>query len=348
MERLIWVDCVKAVAILAVIVDHTYTVLYENQKIQISSFFSVSLFILMMGVTTWISEERQTNVEKSQQIRKRIKKIGIPYVAATFIYTLVEDRFFEANEFLKKVVFFNATGPFYYVALYLQLIVINVFLYDVIKKSNESKYSVVYKAMMLILMLPVASWAVNYSNIYGIYGGGGKLLGGTYFLLSYVGMLIAPWLLKKKGRVYLGILTGISSMLLIRWYLFVYTDNFHIDSCLSFGLGKNPPSVTLAVMAILVLLFSYGVFSLWSLSNNKFVLRLENWISMIGKNSLYIFLYHRLILDYYLKIKVNMDNMWMKRFIYPICMVGIPIVGRMVYIKIKNMLLSGEKADQKV
>ena len=348
MKRLTWIDCVKTVAILAVMVDHTYGVLYENRNIQMGSFFSVSLFILMMGITTWISEEKQVDVTISQKIGRRTKKIVIPYIVATFIYTLVQDKFFDADIFLKRVIFFNASGPFYYVALYLQLIFINIFLYGIIKKVDGYKYSVVYKMIMLIIMLPIASLAVNYSDIYGIYGGGGKLLGGTYFLLSYSGMLMAPWLLKRKSRVYLGVLTGTSGVLLIGWYLFVFTDNFHIDSYIPFGLGKNPPSITAMIMAILMLFFSYGIFSLWSMSDDKFVLSLENWISIIGKNSLYIFLYHRLILDYYLRLKIDMDNMWAKRFIYLICMVVLPMVGRAAYIKIKNALLSKEDAGQKV
>lgn len=45
-NRVFWIDAAKFLAILAVLVDHTYGVLYENQNIAFGSFFSVSLFII--------------------------------------------------------------------------------------------------------------------------------------------------------------------------------------------------------------------------------------------------------------------------------------------------------------
>ena len=43
----------KTVAILAVLVNHTNGLLYTNQNIALLSYFSVSLFIILLGITTF-------------------------------------------------------------------------------------------------------------------------------------------------------------------------------------------------------------------------------------------------------------------------------------------------------
>ena len=55
--RITWINCAKCVAILAVLVDHTYQRLYDNQDISKLSYFSVSMFILLAGMTTYMSIE---------------------------------------------------------------------------------------------------------------------------------------------------------------------------------------------------------------------------------------------------------------------------------------------------
>lgn len=236
-EKILWIDCIKAIAILAVLVDHTFMVLYDNPNIQTATFFSVSLFILVMGITTWISEENHSKEEVGTRVRRRIKKIIIPYIVATFIYSVFQDRYFNFELFINRVVLFNASGPLYYVALYIQLIVINIFLYTIIKKCNQCKYSCLYKTIIFIFLLFGASLSINYSNILNIYGGGGKLFGGTYAVLSYLGMILAPWMLGEKGKLYLVNLSGVSSILWALWMGFIWKDHFHIDTYFPLGGG---------------------------------------------------------------------------------------------------------------
>lgn len=49
-DRILWVDCTKAVAIFAVVVDHSYRWLYNSAAIQCASFYSVTLFVLLAGM----------------------------------------------------------------------------------------------------------------------------------------------------------------------------------------------------------------------------------------------------------------------------------------------------------
>ena len=50
-QRADWIDAAKLVAILGVLVDHTQNVLYSNHRIADCSYYSVGLFIFLMGVT---------------------------------------------------------------------------------------------------------------------------------------------------------------------------------------------------------------------------------------------------------------------------------------------------------
>lgn len=53
-----WIDCAKCLAILAVMTDHTNGILYTNQDIAYASYFSVSLFIIIAGMMSFLSNER--------------------------------------------------------------------------------------------------------------------------------------------------------------------------------------------------------------------------------------------------------------------------------------------------
>lgn len=96
------------------------------------------------------------------------------------------------------------------------------------------------------------------------------------------------------------------------------------------------------VFAILMLLFLYSFFCLLSKGDNKYGLKFVKFLGSIGENSLYIFLYHRLILDYFLKVYVHANNIWTKRLIFLLCMIGIPIAGKKLYMLINRRLYSGE------
>lgn len=118
--------------------------------------------------------------------------------------------------------------------------------------------------------------------------------------------------------------------------------NFISKNIFLLGGGINPPGVTLFVFAILMLLFLYSFFCLLSKGDNKYGLKFVKFLGSIGENSLYIFLYHRLILDYFLKVYVHANNIWTKRLIFLLCMIGIPIAGKKLYMLINRRLYSGE------
>lgn len=62
LKRIQWIDCAKAVAITAVAVDHCNRVIYTNPAIAKASYFSVTLFIFLSGITAWNSSFKSGQV----------------------------------------------------------------------------------------------------------------------------------------------------------------------------------------------------------------------------------------------------------------------------------------------
>lgn len=100
--RIQWIDFMKAIAIFAVLVDHTYGVLYTNLKISRASFFSVTLFILISGVTSYTSFLRRKHIPYGENLKRKLKAILIPYGIATAVYGIIAIRYFDLMSFINS------------------------------------------------------------------------------------------------------------------------------------------------------------------------------------------------------------------------------------------------------
>ena len=81
--------------------------------------------------------------------------------------------------------------------------------------------------------------------------------------------------------------------------LWIKRYEFLLDNWLHnpFGDGINPPGITLIIYSVCIVGFLYLFFTLIQRCSNPLVVIIYDFFSGIGKHSLYIFLYHRLILD---------------------------------------------------
>lgn len=178
---------------------------------------------------------------------------------------------------------------------------------------NEILYtSIIWYIMSLIVVLAISSWTTSNSNILDAYGGGGKLFGGTYLFQFYLGMLLAAKLPELKERKSMIAGTLIFSVCWISWWNFVCIDKFSVDAKLPFGGGFNPSSITSTVFAIVVLGFCISAVLFCETVNNKYLQKVVNAVSGVGTFSFYIFLYHRLILNWYLERYLGNTSIWMK------------------------------------
>lgn len=310
-----WINCGKFCAIIAVLVDHTNGILYTNQNIAIWSYFSVSLFILLSGITTWFSYEKKNG---NFFVGKRVLKIFTPYILAVFIYQLCHFHYFDFDTYISYLISFNISGPFYFISLFLQLILVSPILYIMLKKTtlNELHKCIFQDSLVLLLIILVSYFTTNYTNIRNIYGGGGRLLGGTYLILYYLGMLFAKhYSFFKKCNLLLSS-TAFAALYLV-WFFFECTNRFSLDKKFPFGTGFNPPSITSMTMAIIVMGLIFSTISFLEIRiRGSLGKRIIDIMDFIGKNTLYIFLYHRLFLDYLLLPYFSITIKWIKIAVY--------------------------------
>lgn len=306
-----WINFARLIAIIAVIVDHTNGYLYSNQDIVKASYFSVSLFILISGMTSYISySHRNENWIKS--IIRGCKKISIAYIISVFIIGIYVNRFFDFLDFLKNLVYFNISGPHYYVLLYIQLMIVGPILFNLLKSFDKNKYTKLYEIITFVIVVIVSSYTIRYTNILGIYGGGGKLFGGTYLILFYIGMLISKYkIFEEFSYLKSSISFVFGSIAWFFWWRYLCDTGSIIDSYFLFGNGLNPPGVSLMVLASFTLVACYGFFTL--LEKIDIASRLVLFISWLGSHTLYVFLYHLLLLHHFIMPNLKFDNIWILR-----------------------------------
>ena len=173
-RRSSWVDMAKLMAIIAVIIDHTNGSLYQDTRIAYFSYYSVSLFILVMGVTSYWSYSKYKGSYIKKVGRNCLSILG-PYLVAAFIYEILFYGRFVFLDFINRLIHFNNSGPFYYVFLYIQLLLLVPILYSVMAYSGKYKYGFAIEIVCLIVVFFISVWTTKYTNILDIYGGGGNL-----------------------------------------------------------------------------------------------------------------------------------------------------------------------------
>lgn len=309
-----WINCAKCVAIIAVLVDHTRKVLYRSNAIWTLSFYSVALFIILSGMTSYISEKGREGNYWSTFVRSG-KKIFIDYCIATAIYQIVMYQYFDLETYFRYIISFNISGPFYFVCLYLQLMFVKKLLYMEIENSSIKR-----DICCFIIVSVISVILTEFTNVFNIYGGGGKLLGGTYLSLFFAGMLMMKYnicqIISSKGHC-------------LRTFVLSGGGYLALWRCIYIGIetGKqrryNPPELLLSIMSFSMLGICFSFFS-W-MEERGFFTKGITAISFLGKHSLYIFLFHRLFLDYICKPYIQVDNIWIKRGAYFTIMIIGPI-----------------------
>lgn len=189
-NRIKWIDAVKFISIVAVLIDHSYMILYTNSNINILSYFSVSVFIITSGYTSFNSLLKHKDRPLKSELFRKIKTILIPYTIATAFSTFVYYNFFDFEIFLRALLEFNSTGPMYFVGLYLQLIIISPLFFGIIQIINRSKYKMILHISILAFLLMISLITTNYTIILSKSAVPVYLFGGTYICLYYIGMIL--------------------------------------------------------------------------------------------------------------------------------------------------------------
>lgn len=109
-----------------------------------------------------------------------------------------------------------------------------------------------------------------------------------------------------------------------------------IDDLFPFGNGFNPPGVCLMISAVLMLGFLFGLFTL--LQRTAVTKWIVDIMDILGKRTLYIFLYHRFFLDFILRRYVFIDNKLIKWCVYFGVMIGGSLILNIVRDKTYDLI----------
>lgn len=146
--------------------------------------------------------------------------------------------------------------------------------------------------------------------------------------------------LKLEETSYKGIRSFYLLLFLAGWFagwLFICRNQFKIDALLPFGCGLNPPGVPLMLFA----LFTAGICAcavpMMEKSRYPVMNQVVIILAFIGKHSLYVFLYHRLFLDFFLVPYLHGLNIWAKRVIYFSVILGMPILTQIIFQKLNSL-----------
>lgn len=309
-NRITWIDCAKYCAIVAVAVDHSHTLLYQSQYIAYASYFSVTLFILLSGLSAWYSY-----LNRPQTVAYQLKKIGqlsLQYLFAVFIVYRYQNKSFDLVSYLGAALSFNIQAPYYFFLFFFQLLLISPLLLNWCQWCNAHCRisAILYHTGTVIVLFALSAVCINYTSILPVHGGGKFLFGGTYLPVYYIGVLFGNCkLLQLNNARFHRIMLCASAPLWVCWVFLMKHQILPIDDFLSplFGPGFNPPSFEFVVFAILSLFLFYSLFSLLERSNTYIISKTVKVISTLGKYTLYIFMYHILIRDMIVRLIPNIS-----------------------------------------
>ena len=350
-NNVLWIDCAKFLAICAVLVDHAKGILYEGETIQYISFFSVSVFFFLSGMTSWYSLERRRAEETLMRwTARRLWRITAPYLAAVAVYQFVESGYtLSLGPFLLWAVNFNLEGQFYFVLIYLQLIAAAPVLYLFTVFCRRGKYSIFWRMGYLAAALAASLFCLKHTVALQTYGGGNYLFGGTYLFLFVLGMVAADLQLEIRYRNRAALTAGVSLLLYAATLSFLLKDRLALDEAL-FGwlLRVNPPGITILCYSLSVLFLLFSFCSLGTLMNSRIIDALLRGLAWLGRYTLYIFLYHTLILDHLLvRLTGLADLPVFKTVVYMGAMIFLPVGGKLLYDFMRARLLRKAALERK-
>lgn len=100
-----------------------------------------------------ISISKRERFTKRDLIQK-ISNVMRYYVAATLIYHIYANRAFDMEVFLKQLINFGVSPPFYFVALQIQLLICGGFIFNLFKAYDDKWIFCTYM-LLLVIGIPV-------------------------------------------------------------------------------------------------------------------------------------------------------------------------------------------------
>ena len=291
-RRLVWLDFLKGLAILAVVVNHVFDTrvpIFPSGLICELSFFNVSLFVICGGVSASMSFEKCK--EPSSKWRKSLSRIASllgHYTIALALTRIVYTGRLDLDSFL--LVWISFPAQFYFVLFFCELLLVAPIVYALLLK-NRGKY--LLSIVCVIGIMLVAFYCMFFTKVPQVYGGGGRLLGGSYLLMFAIGCFFAVNVSLSEKKTLIGIAIVMMIPLMVALALKISAGG-------SGGLvwALNPPGLLRMGYVLSLFVGFYTLLKIRCLQSSRIV-----WgFAWLGRHSLDIFLYHMIVLFALLKL----------------------------------------------
>ncbi len=331
-EKLTELDYMRFIACMAVMIVHITAIgvtdyvrgslphilaLILNRSLK----FTTPIFVFLSGVTGFYGY-RNKDIEYFPFIKKRLKKVLIPYIVWCVIYYIAFIIIgYYANDlgfFVKNVFTGSMSYHLYFVIIITQLYLVGPFLYCVVKKTSNKKLLLVVSAVVTALCVEYIRFSLadrvflKYVFFYML---------GMFVTLEYSNFV--SWLKKNKVYIIVGyILSGALYTIVSFYDMVIYSYVWFLFSTVS-------------------ILFVYYV----GLQLKSKLLKLYGFIKLFGQSSYYIYLMHPLILTLMIIFTTDMGilSVTKKIIIYFIVVIPFTVTLCLIYTAVKNKIKDSKK-----
>ncbi len=290
--RLVWLDFLKGLAILAVVANHVFdsrVPICPSDMFCELSFFKVSLFVICGGVSASLSFAscQEPGSKWSKSVSRIVSLLGY-YTFALVLTRIVHTGRLDLDSFLSSWISFPA--QFYFVLFFCELLLVAPIVHALLLKSR-GKY--LQSIACIVGIMLVALYCMFCTKVPKVYGGGGHLLGGSYLFLFALGCFFALNVPVSEKKTLIGIASVMMILLTVALARKIATGG-------SGGLvwALNPPGLLRMGYALSLFIGFHFLLKVRWLQSSRVV----KWVAWLGRHSLDIFLYHMVVLFVLLKL----------------------------------------------
>lgn len=264
------------------------------------------------------------------------------YALATFLLQIYYFRFFDLKTYVLHLLNFSIQGPYYFLLIFIQLKLITPLLISWCDFCNKQQKSMGWHIGTVAFLCWVSSVLIRYTFMLPVHGGGKYLLGGTYLLLYYLGILLENFNCFQYGvNRRCTILLCSSVLWIFGWQMLYRGKTAFLDQRVEkyWGIGFNPPSIQGISFGLITLFLLYALFTLLEELDFRWINCIMSVFAFLGRNTLYTFMYHLLVRDFVRNtFPVIQTNVWILRICVFIPMLTFPALGATIIQKLRSYI----------
>ncbi len=316
-----WIDVLRGIAILAVIVDHSLYIFpaFWNTLVSNHTFFSVNWFIFLAAYSNCISFSLKSGsfIQKISGFYRRRSNIFLPYIVATIIYYIyLSWPSFDFKILLSKIFNFSGSYHLYFVQVIIQLYLIFPFIFIILGKIRNIYYQIILLVIITLIsfkIIPLNTQPWNYQNFFAPLYIAYLPVFTASIIFFFRSQNIQKWISYIAVAIYI----------LMEVFLFLSGGVFSV----------NIPNFYLSLWSITLLLTIKLAIDLTSKHKTK----TGELLSYLGRKSLPIYLYHFLILKILSKSSLSQNGLF---FVLSILIsVILSLVIDNIYTRLKSRLV---------